>query len=115
MKRFYILIAILCTFITANAQFGGGSTIVGRISGTLVDSLTKKPMDYASVGLYRSGGKSPITGVITDEKGNFKLDNVKPGSYKLSITFIGYPAKVIDPIITTDAKPDKNLGVIPVS
>ena len=44
-------------------------------------------MDYASIGLYRSGGKAPITGVITDEKGNFKLDNVKPGSYKVVVTF----------------------------
>ena len=118
MKRFYIFIAILCSFITANAQFGaggGGSTIVGKISGTLVDSITKKPMDYASIGLYRTGGKAPITGVVSDEKGNFKLDNLRPGSYKLSITFIGYPTKVIDPVVTTAAKPDKNLGNILIS
>jgi outer membrane receptor protein involved in Fe transport len=117
MKRFYIIIAILCSFITAKAQFGvsGGSSIVGKISGTLIDSVTKKPLDYASVGLYRSGGKSPITGVITDEKGNFKLDNVHPGSYKLSISFIGYPTRVIDPVVTTDSKPDKNLGPVTIS
>jgi outer membrane receptor protein involved in Fe transport len=117
MKRFYILIAILCSFITTKAQFGagGGSSIVGKISGTVVDSVSKQPMDYASVGLYRSGGKSPITGVITDAKGNFKLDNVHPGTYKLSITFIGYPNKIIDNIVTTDAKPDKNLGAVFVS
>jgi outer membrane receptor protein involved in Fe transport len=118
MKRFYILFAILCSFIAAKAQFGvggGGSTIVGKISGTVIDSLTKKPMDYASVGLYRSGGKSPITGVITDPKGNFKLDGVHPGTYKISITFIGYPTKVVDGIVTTGAKPDKNMGIILVS
>ncbi|MDB5006568.1 MAG: TonB-dependent Receptor Plug Domain protein [Mucilaginibacter sp.] len=112
MKRFYIFIAIIFSFLTASAQFGGGSTVVGKISGTLVDSVTKKPLDYASIGLYRSGGKSPITGVITDEKGNFRLDGIHPGSYKLSITFIGYPTKVIDPIVTTDSKPDKSLGSV---
>lgn len=118
MKRFYIIIAILCSFVTAQAQVGlggGGSTTVGKISGNVIDSLTKKPMDYASVGLYRSGGKAPITGVITDEKGNFKLDNVKPGNYKLVISFIGYPSKTIDPVTTTDSKPDKNLGTVVVS
>lgn len=119
MKRFYIiLIVILCSFFTAHAQLGvggGGPTIVGKISGNVIDSLTKKPMDYASVGLYHSGGKSPITGVITDEKGNFRLDNVKPGNYKLVITFIGYPNKTIDPVVTTAKKPDINLGVISVS
>ena len=117
MKRFYLFFIILSSFISAKAQFGvgGGSSIVGRISGTLIDSLTKKPLDYASIGLYRSGGKSPITGVITDEKGNFKLDGIHPGNYKISISFIGYPTKIIDPVLTTDSKPDKNLGSIVVS
>lgn len=118
MKRFYILFAILCFFITAaNAQFGvgGGSTIVGKISGTLIDSVSKKALDYASVGLYRSGGKSPISGVITDTKGNFKLDGIHPGTYKIVITYIGYPNKTVDQIVTTDSKPDKNMGDIIVS
>lgn len=113
MKRFYILIALFCFALSAKAQFGvGGSgpTTTGRISGTVIDSVTKKPMDYTTVGLYRSGGKSPITGVVTDEKGNFKLDNVKPGSYKLVISFIGYPAKTIDPVVTTASKPDNKVG-----
>ena len=115
MKRFYILIAIIFSFIDAHAQFGGGgSTIVGRISGTVVDSATKKPMDYVPIGLYRLGGKSPITGVVTDEKGNFRLDGIHPGSYQLSVEFIGYVKKIVSPVITTDGKPDKNLGLIAV-
>lgn len=115
MKRFYILIALFCFALSAHAQFGvggGGPTTTGRISGTIIDSLTKKPMDYASVGLYRSGGKSPITGVVTDEKGNFKLDNIKPGVYKLAISFIGYPTKYIDQVTTTPSKPDAKLGQV---
>ncbi|MGZ3871610.1 MAG: TonB-dependent receptor domain-containing protein [Mucilaginibacter sp.] len=117
MKRFYIIFAIICSFITAHAQIGvgGGPKIVGKISGNVIDSLTKKPLDYASVGLYRSGGKAPITGVITDEKGNFKLDNVSAGNYKLVVTFIGYPSKTIDPVVTTASKPDINVGTIAVS
>jgi outer membrane receptor protein involved in Fe transport len=114
MKRFYILFAILFSVITANAQFGG-SSIVGKISGTLIDSVTKQPLDYASVGLYHVGGKAPITGSITDEKGVFKIDNVKPGSYTLVITFIGYPTKTVGPYVTTNSKPDNNTGVIYVS
>lgn len=115
MKRFYILIALFCFALSAKAQFGvGGSgpTTTGRISGTVIDSITKKPMDYTTVGLYRSGGKSPITGVVTDEKGNFKLDNIKPGSYKLVISFIGYPSKTIDPVTTTASKPDNKMGAV---
>jgi len=116
MKRFYILFAILCSFITAKAQFGvgggGGSTTVGKISGVVIDSVTKKPMDYTTISLFRSGGKAPITGVVTDEKGRFHLDNLHPGSYKLTISFMGYTTKNIDPVVTTNSKPDNNLGTV---
>jgi len=115
MKRFYIFFAFLFSVITADAQFGvggGGSNIVGKISGTIIDSVTRKPLDYVPVSLYRSGGKSPINGVVTDEKGNFKIDNLHPGSYKIIISFMGYVSKTVDPIVTTDSKPDKNLNTI---
>ncbi|WP_448700250.1 TonB-dependent receptor domain-containing protein [Mucilaginibacter sp. AW1-3] len=115
MKRFYILIAIICIAISARAQLGGGSTVVGKISGTVVDSLTKKPLDYATIAIFRSGGKVPLNGVLTDEKGNFKLNDMKIGKYKVTVTFIGYPAKTIDPVITTPEKPDFNMGTIIVA
>ena len=119
MKRLLIFFAIICTFLSAKAQIGfgggGGSTTVGKISGNLVDSITKKPLDYASVSIFRSGGKVPINGVLTDEKGGFKFDGLHPGNYKIRITYVGYPDKIVDPIVTTDAKPDKNMGQVNVA
>jgi outer membrane receptor for ferrienterochelin and colicin len=115
MKRLLLLIIVFCAAFTAKAQFGaggGGSSIVGRISGTVVDSLTKKPVDYATISLFKSGAKTPINGVLTDEKGNFKFDNIRAGAYKITVSFIGYPTKTIDPITTTAAKPDNNMGSV---
>ncbi|TFF33924.1 outer membrane beta-barrel family protein [Mucilaginibacter psychrotolerans] len=114
MRRIILLLIIFCASFTAKAQFGvgggGGSSVIGKISGTIVDSLTKKPVDYATISLFKSGGKVPINGVLTDEKGNFKLDNIKSGSYKITISFLGYQTKTIDPVTTTASKPDANLG-----
>jgi outer membrane receptor protein involved in Fe transport len=116
MKRILLLFAISCFVLSAKAQFGGGApTITGKISGTVVDSLTNKPLEYATISIFRSGGKAPITGVITDEKGNFKLNNLAPGKYKISLSFIGYPAKIIDPVVTTLSKPDHNMGTVLLS
>ncbi|MDB5140271.1 MAG: TonB-dependent Receptor Plug Domain protein [Mucilaginibacter sp.] len=112
MKRFYIFIAIIFSFLTANAQFGGGSTVVGKISGTVIDSVTKQPMDYVPVSIFKTGGKAVINGVVTDSKGNFKIDNIHPGSYRLNISFMGYPAKNVTEVVTTDSKPDKNIGTV---
>ena len=112
MKRFFTLITILFLATTVKAQLGGGGGVVGRISGTVIDSVTHKPCPDASVAIYRSGGKVPNNGVLTDEKGVFKLNEVKNGKWKIVISFFGYPSKTIDPVITTPEKPDANLGTI---
>src|ERR1700744_1138122 len=115
MKRILLLIIIICSVISAKAQFGvggGGSTTVGKISGTVIDSLTQKPLDYGTVSVFRNTGKATITGVLTDEKGNFKLNDIKPGVYRLELRFVGYPTKIISNVETTLEKPDKNLGNI---
>ncbi len=114
MKRIILLITIICSVVTAKAQFtmGGGSTIVGKVTGTVVDSVTKKPLDYATVAIYRAAGSSPINGVVTDEKGNFQINGIKPGEYKLGVSFIGYPLKWVTGVTTTDSKPDKGTGII---
>ncbi len=118
MKRLLILFTFSIITIAAHAQFGvggGGPSVTGRISGTVIDSLTKKPIDYATITLYRSGGKVPLNGVVTDEKGVFKINNVNSGKYKVTVSFIGYPTKTIDPVTTTPGKPDFNLGSIRLS
>ncbi|HJP63212.1 MAG TPA: TonB-dependent receptor, partial [Mucilaginibacter sp.] len=119
MKQFLTIIFLTVITLAAKAQFSGGgpgapggSSVVGRISGTVIDSITKKPIDYATVALFAGDAKAPINGVITDEKGNFKLDNIQAGTYKITVSFIGYPAKTINSVITTPSKPDRNLGTI---
>ncbi|WP_419801654.1 TonB-dependent receptor domain-containing protein [Mucilaginibacter sp.] len=117
MKRLILLLFLFAFTLVAHAQFpgGGGSSVTGRISGSVIDSLTRKPIDYATITLYRSGGKVPLNGVVTDEKGVFKIDNLNPGKYKVSISFIGYPTKTIDPVTTTPGRPDFNIGAIRLS
>ena len=83
MKHLLIFFTIFCSFLSAKAQFGAGaaaagSTIVGRISGIVIDSATKQPMPYTTISIFRATGKSPLNGVLTDDKGVFKMDNVHP-------------------------------------
>jgi len=116
MKRIFLLIIVICAAITAKAQLpGGGGGIVGKISGTVIDSLTKKPVDYATISIFKSGAKTPINGVLTDEKGNFRIDNLRAGKYKITVSFIGYPTKTYDPVETTASKPDNNMGALVIA
>ena len=116
MKRILLLIIVIYASITAKAQLPvGGGGIVGKISGTVIDSLTKKPVDYATISIYKSGAKTPINGVLTDEKGNFQINNLRAGAYKITVSFIGYPTKTFDPVETSASKPDNNMGTLVIS
>src|ERR1700744_6464955 len=119
MKRLIILFSFLLAFISVKAQLPGASSanpgIVGRISGTVLDSVTKEPMPYTTISLFRATGRSPLNGVLTDDKGVFKIDNVKPGSYRIEVSFVGYPTKTVGNIVTTLSKPDKAMGTIVVA
>lgn len=116
MKRLLLLFFWVLTFIQVKAQFpiGGATTrvtVVGKISATIVDSLTNKPVDYASTSLVRISDNKAINGAVSDEKGKIALQNVSPGKYKLTIGFIGYTTKVLN-VTTTPEKPDLNIGTI---
>lgn len=64
-----------------------------RITGKVIDTLSKQVIDYATISLY------PITDVkkkhdtMVDAGGKFSLDNLEPGVYDIVVSFIGYKPK----------------------
>lgn len=87
-------------------------SVTGRVSGIILDSLTSKPIDYATVSMGRAGSVKTTNGALTDEKGAFKIENIAAGSYRITIAFLGYQTKILDSVKTTPGKPDLNLGRI---
>jgi len=120
MKRMILICVALFSIVSAKAQFGAGGagatkvTVTGRISALILDSLTKKPVDYASASLIRVKDNKSVNGGLTDEKGKIAIQNVAPDQYKLSIGFVGYKNKTVL-VKTTPEKPDLNAGTIYLS
>ena len=115
MKYFLVLIALFTGISFASAQGMGGAaapSVTGRISGIVLDSLSAKPIDYATVSMGRAGSVKTTNGALTDEKGAFKIENIVAGSYRITIAFLGYQTKILDSVKTTPGKPDLNLGRI---
>ena len=119
MKSGILSLLLIFTFVyTGLAQFpggGGGSaatTITGKITGTIIDSVTRELLSYAPVTLRRAGSTKDINGVLTDDKGVFKLENISQGKYVVILTSIGYTPKPIANIELTLKKPDANIGTV---
>lgn len=115
MRRTLLLLTFILSIGTVSAQGLGASapaTVTGRITGSVVDSITRTPIDYATIAVGRAGTTRSTNGALTDEKGAFKVENIAAGSYRVTIAFLGYKTKTIDSVKTTAAKPDINLGRI---
>jgi outer membrane receptor protein involved in Fe transport len=116
MKRILLLCICVGMMISAKAQFpmGGGAskvTVTGRITAVILDSLTKKPVDYATISLIKVKDNKSVNGGLTDEKGKVVLQNIAPDQYKMSIGFMGYKTKSVL-VKTTPERPDQNAGTI---
>jgi ferric enterobactin receptor len=98
LKTTIILLLWLAGVYTALAQStAGGNNIKGR----LIDSLTRKPAEFATVALKNSATQQVKT-VVSKLDGTFTITDVKPGKFTISFTLVGYTGKSMT--ITTEGK-----------
>ncbi|NEM99280.1 TonB-dependent receptor domain-containing protein [Pontibacter burrus] len=83
-----------------------------RISGVVVDSETKNPVEYATVALINVATGKPIDGTMADDKGRFTIQKVGVGKYKLLVSFIGYQQKTLNEFTVKADNEDINLGTV---
>ena len=70
------------------------------IRGIVIDSKTNTPIEYASVCIT----EDPSRGGSTDERGNFRINNVPVGRYNIQATFMGYRSSIITEVSVTSSK-----------
>jgi ferric enterobactin receptor len=66
----------------------------GRITGTVLDAATKKPVEFATVALLPPTGERPVDGTACDEQGRFVLKGLAAGAYRVQVSFVGYGTRV---------------------
>lgn len=101
MKNLILLISFLCTF-SALAQNNGS------ISGHVFDQTLKEGIPYATIALKEND--RVITGVMTDDKGDFIIKNLPLKKYTVEVAFIGY--KTSTSVADLTQTKDLNLGQI---
>ena len=89
MRKFLILVFFTAS-ITSTAQ-------KGQLVGKVVDNQSNASISYATISLLHLGDSSFLKGVISDEQGDFKIENIVLNqSYLLRVTFIGYKTLYIE-------------------
>jgi hypothetical protein len=72
----------------------------GKITGTVVDKVTKQPALAASVVV-----EGTIYGATTDENGNYTIISIPPGTYHVKASIVGYKPVTKTDVIVTNIKP----------
>ncbi|RYE19951.1 MAG: TonB-dependent receptor [Sphingobacteriales bacterium] len=88
----YILLCVC--LLTPLFIFAQNQQVNYAISGSVVDSATQKPVDYATISLNTTAGL-PVKASYTKANGSFSLDKVAAGKYSLSVVNIGYGTKTV--------------------
>ncbi|MFC6998826.1 outer membrane beta-barrel family protein [Rufibacter roseus] len=119
-KRALFLLGLLCLCLffsmgswaqtNSPAPAEAPSNAGGTISGTLTDSISGKPVEFATVALLKSGNTTAVAGTMTDAQGKFYFQNVPFGTYIMSFSFIGYKSKTSQAFSLTPSKPNVKLG-----
>ena len=117
MRKFNITILVLFINLIVFAQQNGqnpGITL-GVIKGKVIDAATKQPVDYANITLFNPKDSSVVNGNVSNETGNFVINDIRPGRYYAKVSFIGYKTHLIRSIIVTPAKSTLDLGTISIT
>jgi len=109
---FYCISTTILLSQTKGNQTGHVKGLTGVISGSLLDSLTADPIEYATVGILDLSTGKIINGGLADERGVFKIADIPAGQYKLQISFIGYSNRIVEGIELTPKHPDYNVGAL---
>lgn len=84
----------------------------GKVSGKVIDSQTKFPVEMAIVSIFKQGETKAINGTTTAKNGSFSIENLPDGTYSVAVEYVSYKKKVFEnvPIVSTASV--VNLGTI---
>jgi hypothetical protein len=99
-------IFINCLLLISYVGFAQNLTI----QGTLKDSIAGRALNSATVSLVYAKDSSLVSFSRTNEAGVFNFKNVAPGSYLISVSYVGYIPKWV-PVLTATEK-TVEMGVI---
>jgi outer membrane receptor protein involved in Fe transport len=108
MKKinFVLILVLFFNTLFSYAQTSPPSKI--KITGKVVEKITKQPLEYATVIFLTADNPKPVAGGITNAKGEFDIE-IQTGIYDIKVEFISFK---VNEIKQKNLKSNTNLGTI---
>ena len=95
--RIYIFFLLIALLASSNGALGQSNT--GIIKGKVLNKASLQPLPFVNVFVMEVE-----TGTITNLEGGFLIEDIPPGNYSLSCSFVGYETKVLQDIQVVTGK-----------
>jgi outer membrane receptor for ferrienterochelin and colicins len=92
--KFIFTLTLLFTFLLNFAQQEPNLKAKVKITGTVIEKVSKQPLEYATITFKNPNNPKAIAGGITNAKGEFDVA-VAPGIYDIKIEFISFKSTEI--------------------
>ena len=110
MKYSALLSVFVCfCFISVTASIAQ-NTSPFLVKGVLIDSISKQPIEFATIGILNSE-KKVVALTYSDENGAFKSADISSGSFFLNVSFVGYAPKNV-PFSVSQASPVADVSTV---
>ena len=71
-----------------------------NVKGTISDE-TNEPLPFANIIIYQEGISNPLTGVVSDDEGNYQFINLERGKYWLEVSSLGFQTQKTEVFVLT--------------
>lgn len=85
---------------------------IGSVAGSVTDSVSGSAVEFAAVSLLLQRNDSLVSGGITDAKGHFFIEAVRPGLYTVRIDFMGYNTRRVPDVRVSPKEPRASTGKV---
>lgn len=107
--------ALITSFLALLLSLSAAAAEKGIIRGKVVEEVGGLTIPFAVVSVFEANAEQPLISTQSDEGGEFKIINLKIGTYKVRISAIGFTTLYINDIIVTAKEFEKNLGNLKLS
>ncbi|RTY81050.1 TonB-dependent receptor [Flavobacterium sp. ZB4P23] len=94
MKKMKSVLIVVLFFTTLFSFAQQAPTQKIKISGKVIEKISKQPLEYATITFLNPNNPKPVAGGITNPKGEFNIE-VIPGVYDINIEFISFKVNEI--------------------
>jgi len=110
-----LLFMLSLTLIAQNKRPGNSHQLpaIGVLSGRVLDSITKTPVEYANITLIRRRDSLAVAGGISAANGYFDLRGLPLGRFLVRIEFMGYQTTELENIrLSPNGSVEQDLGEV---